>query len=477
MKVFGEELGQIQEIMNIASHTIGVSFHLIKDDGVYIASSDKCCVYFEELKSEDGENKVCKQVFIHLLHEMKENDIMKCPATGQMCSKIKVNDLLDVHYIICQNNCRDEVHFSNYIELIKSVSTLVSSLMIERNELLTSTIYDKLTGVYSRNYFEEKLKELEKNRQHPITIVTGDVNNLKLTNDIFGHGQGDLLIKTIADIMRREAKDKYIIGRCGGDEINILMPDTTYEKAKEYCNRVKEECSKQNNVILPPSIAFGVYEVDSEEESLDNGLSLSEDEMYKDKVLIKGNQNLLVKIQEFLYDIECLSESLVRETIEVIRGFAFYLQLDYYSIADLSMAARIQDIGMVISPKGVTLEEYSLSEHEIMEIKKHPEIGYRIAKFYDESFAAANTILQSHECWNGSGYPQGLKGTDILLSSRILHIATTFTKYVHPKPHGYGLNIETALNKLYMDAGEKFDPNITEKFILFMEGKSIDSKL
>ena len=56
--------------------------------------------------------------------------------------------------------------------------------MIERNELLTSTIYDKLTGVYSRNYFEEKLKELEKNRQHPITIVTGDVNNLKLTNDI-----------------------------------------------------------------------------------------------------------------------------------------------------------------------------------------------------------------------------------------------------------------------------------------------------
>lgn len=475
MKVFGEKLEEIQKIMDKTSHAIGVSFHLIKSDGSYITSSEKCCVYFEELKSQDGENKVCNQVFIQLLNENKDQ-IIKCPATGQMCSKIKMSSSYNYYYIVCQNNCSDQEHFNKYLEMIKVVANLVSDLIIERDELLSSTLYDKLTGVYSRYYFEEKMIELDTDGLRPITVVTGDVNNLKLTNDIFGHGQGDLLIKTIASIMKKEAKEDYIIGRCGGDEINILMPNTTYEKAKEYCNRVQVECAKQRNVVIPPSIAFGIYEVDSSEESLDIGLSLSEEEMYKDKVVTKENQNLLIKIQEFLYTIECLSENLVRESVDLIRKFATYLELDYYSIADLSMAARLQDIGMIASPRSLILKGQVLSEREKIEIKKHPEIGYRIAKFYDESFAAANTILQSHECWNGSGYPQGLKGSNILLSSRILHITSAYTTLVYPKPYGYGLDKEDALNKLHMGAGEEFDPNLTKKFILFMEGKSIDSK-
>lgn len=155
MKVFGEKLEEIQKIMDKASHAIGVSFHLIKSDGSYITSSEKCCVYFEELKSQDGENKVCNQVFIQLLNENKDQ-IIKCPATGQMCSKIKMSSSYNYYYIVCQNNCSDQEHFNKYLEMIKVVANLVSDLIIERDELLSSTLYDKLTGVYSRYYFEEK---------------------------------------------------------------------------------------------------------------------------------------------------------------------------------------------------------------------------------------------------------------------------------------------------------------------------------
>lgn len=94
---------------------------------------------------------------------------------------------------------------------------------------------DELTQLNSRNYFEKQVEKLDTLGITPVAVVVGDVNHLKITNDIFGHRHGDWLLKTIAEIMMEEAFDGYIICRCGGDEFNVLIPNANRADAEWYC--------------------------------------------------------------------------------------------------------------------------------------------------------------------------------------------------------------------------------------------------
>ena len=100
--------------------------------------------------------------------------------------------------------------------------------------------HDKLTGLYNRAYFEEELERLNNSRLLPISVIMGDVNNLKVINDTFGHQHGDQLLIKIADILRSTFRKSDVISRFGGDEFSIILPNTSYEKGVEIINRVKK---------------------------------------------------------------------------------------------------------------------------------------------------------------------------------------------------------------------------------------------
>jgi len=110
-----------------------------------------------------------------------------------------------------------------------------------------------------------------------------------------------------------------------------------------------------------------------------------------------------------------------------------------------------------------------LDEKEWEEVKRHPEIGYRIAQASPELLPVAEGILAHHERFDGSGYPQGLKGEEIPLLARIIAIVDAFDAMTSFRPYRKTLTREEALEEIKRNAGLQFDPHLVEVFLKVMD--------
>lgn len=348
-------------------------------------------------------------------------------------------------------------------EVLDSTFELMDSMNAEIFKLAHNNTRDMLTGVFNRAYCNHILESITPSPEYPITIVAGDVNNLKLTNDAFGHHAGDMLLKTIADIMKSCGKEHYIIGRFGGDEFNVILPNAHLAEGEEYCARIKKACSEYKDLYLPPSISLGVKECADCNYNIAQTLSAAEELMYTDKTIFKSQQNIFTDIIQQLYARNLINKHTIDETIQIINGFGRFLGLNEQTVSKLRLAARIHDIGFIAIPSEIILKpSRSVEDRKI--ISKHSEIGYRLAKLYDESFPVANIILQHHETWDGNGYPKGLVGNEILFSAQILSLVSTYTSWYAPRPLGSGLSRQEAFNRIDERIGTQFDPRLLKQF-------------
>jgi len=346
-----------------------------------------------------------------------------------------------------------------------------TELRSEKIKLELSHQHDELTGLLSKARFDEKLKKLVQDKAYPIVFFAGDMNNLKLCNDVFGHRIGDAALKVVADILRKEAGVDYIIGRRSGDEFCIAIPYGRALEAEDYCSRIHKACAEVSNTMLPPSLSLGYAILKSEEDDLRSVMNQAEEAMYNAKVQRKRKQNIHNDIMELLYQKQYISKKQVAESVHRIERFSRYLNLEEYTVQMLRLSAKIQDVGLIAIPKHIVEKDAELTEKEYVEMSKHTLIGYRLARLYEESFPASNTILQSHECWSGMGYPNRLKGKEILYTARVLFMVTSYSYWIYPKPTGSGMDVAEARERLRQEAGKQFDPKLVDSFLEYLENE------
>ena len=147
---------------------------------------------------------------------------------------------------------------------------------------------DILTGVYHKLYFEDQMQRLDDLAVAPVAVVNANINDWKFVNDHFGDVESDRLIRTIADILKQEAKADYIIGRVDGDVFIILIPMAETGEAEVYCANVQKACLDFEDPILAPSVACGVVYKTNVEEQLKDKLPDAEYEMFNNKFEIKN---------------------------------------------------------------------------------------------------------------------------------------------------------------------------------------------
>lgn len=346
---------------------------------------------------------------------------------------------------------------------------LLEKEMNEQNEqLLYENSYDMLTNTRSRNYFYKKLKEMQDREDLlPISLVVGDVNNLKFTNDLFGHRHGDLLLSTIGKILLEEAEENgYMVGRCGGDEFVIAMPHALRRDANWYCHRVNQRLAEVKDCCLPPVISFGVAKKLEMSEDLFRLMETADAKMYRNKLEFKSHYDIFADIEQLIYKRGFLTPECVEKRIRLVNGFCEYIGYNRVTGEALEELTRCHDLGLTIVPERIfNKPESERTKREWQEIHKHPTIGSKLLLLHPSLAEYGSSISYSHENWDGTGYPYKLKGEEIDVLARVFHLIDDYVKFTAKEPIGKGKTFATARRMIGSGAGTLYDPKMTEQFL------------
>jgi len=139
-------------------------------------------------------------------------------------------------------------------------------------------------------------------------------------------------------------------------------------------------------------------------------------------------------------------------------------------VEGIYMAAILHDIGKISVPAEILTKPGRLSEIEMNMLKTHPQVGYDILKRIDFPWPLAEIVLQHHERMDGSGYPQGLKGDEILIEARIIGVADVVEAMSSHRPYRPALGIDKALEEISQNRGILYDPEVVDTCLkLFKE--------
>jgi len=151
------------------------------------------------------------------------------------------------------------------------------------NKIFYLSYHDKLTGLYNRAYYDEALEKISCLGELPYSLILGDMNGLKKTNDLYGHKAGDRLIQAMAEILKKSCRKSDIVARIGGDEFAIILPRCSEKEADKICKRIKKLCLLYDEGPLKPDIALG-FSVKRDFSKTNDDLMLEADKrMYLDK--------------------------------------------------------------------------------------------------------------------------------------------------------------------------------------------------
>ena len=353
------------------------------------------------------------------------------------------------------------------VKIIQVIITDITERKKTEEELNHLRFYDNLTGLHNRTFFLEEIKRLNTERQLPLGFIIGDINGLKIINDNYGTKEGDKALIDVAMIIKKCCRAEDIVARWGEDEFTILLPRTSKEYIKKIISRIKEMCSRNSKEKASFVFSMGSSTKENAKQNFKDIILEAEDEMYKKK----STEGKAIPESSVLTLVKSLLET-SQETKEhglrirkMVTKFGKDFGLPQSKINDLSMLSSIHDLGKIAIPDDIRNKQGNLNRDEWEIIKKYPEIGYNIAKSSLKFSHLSEYILTHHERWDGTGYPQGLKGDEIPIISRIMAIADAYDVMRIGRLYQKVKNKSQAIVELRKCSGKQCDPSLVEKVI------------
>ena len=331
--------------------------------------------------------------------------------------------------------------------------------------------HDFLTGLYNRKYFEIEKIRFNQQSYLPLSILIGDINGVRLINDAYGYTEGDRLIVDTAQLLKSSCDSSSLLFRTGGDEFIVLLPNTSESKMSDILRRIQHKCKLYNlqpeNQLVQLNLSLGAATRVHMSQSIDKVLHQAMDSLHKNKILESKSyhSSILSSIQATMFAKSQNTEEHAERLSILCRLMGEQLDLSQSQMDELMLFAMLHDIGKIGIDDNVLNKPSKLSDDEWIIMKKHTEIGYRIALSSPELHSIANYILTHHEHWDGKGYPQGLKEEEIPLLSRILGLVDAYDAMTQDRVYRKAMSKEDAMNEILRNKGTQFDPTLTDMFI------------
>ncbi len=350
----------------------------------------------------------------------------------------------------------------------RGIARDVTERKIYEEKLKYLSLYDPVTDIYNRRYFEEEMRRLEGGREYPVSIISADIDDLKLVNDTLGHAAGDDLLKACAAILKKTVREKDVLARVGGDEFAVILPRTSFKEAQAIIRRIISNVTihQETHTALPLSISLGTAVSESAAHPLTHVLKEADDNMYRDKLSRSSASGgtVVSTLIKTLNERDFITGGHTERLSKMSRKLGETIGLLPKQLNNLILLSHMHDLGKVGIPDRILFKPGKLTEKEWQEMKRHPEIGQRIAKSSSELQHIANLILLHHEHWNGNGYPLGLQGEKIPVECRLLTVIDAYDAMTNERPYRKAVSPEKALQEIIRCAGTQFDPMIAKVF-------------
>ena len=362
---------------------------------------------------------------------------------------------------------------------------------------------DGLTGVYNHRFFYDALEEKitsSKKDNSPVSMIFIDIDYFKHYNDLYGHQKGDEILRIIGEILKNNVRKSDIVARYGGEEFAIILPNTCENATVNIAEKIRKKIEEtyfdgeenQPNGKLTVSIGISVYP--DKAKSAVELIKSADDALYRAKFFNKNRVEIYTSIlDELKSDIDEEHIDLItsiKTLISVInakdrytyghvervviysRMIAKKLGLGEEEEKALVYGAYMHDIGKINIPKEILNKKMPLTNEEWEELKQHPSNGVEIIKSVESLQYISPLILHHHEKYDGTGYPNNLKGDEIPFLARVLTVIDSFDAMTSNRPYNKRKTYEQALEELRKFSGIQFDPQVVQVFTeVILEGR------
>ena len=405
-----------------------------------------------------------------------------------------------------------------------------------RNTQLISQIQDlavtdTLTNIKNRRGFYSEANRgflLSQKEKTSLCVLIVDIDHFKSVNDIFGHAIGDEVIRVVVEEIKTCLRDTDLLGRYGGDEFVILLPDANLEIAENVALRIRREISDmmistpKGDILI--TVSIGACEMDLENDDLDSLINHADESLLLAKSVgrnqtvvynqgkfynngfpvqmtrLKTMENEPGKFYKTDYPVfNGIDEISLEQTIDdLILGYVHALELrdketeghtqrvarmtvdlaielgvNELDLVDIKRGALLHDIGKIAIPDQILLKPGPLNDKEWEIMRKHPVYAYDLLSNNVFLRSCLDIPYNHHERWDGQGYPRKLEKTQIPLSARIFSVVDVWDALISQRPYRPAWSREEALAYIREQAGKQFDPAIVPVFLRMITNQSL----